>query len=80
MAQAGRVLRVVCLQGGQGSSETVFTAEGPEYWEKLAEHDIDTVVTLYQSLVDPSVRKSDLLRGGCTTGATSGIPSGESST
>lgn len=39
----------------------VFTAEGPEYWIKLAEHDIKRVVELYQLLVSPEVREEDLL-------------------
>ncbi|MET4323745.1 hypothetical protein [Bradyrhizobium sp. RT5a] len=39
----------------------VFTAEGPEYWIKVAKHDIDAVVDLYKKLVDPAVQKRDLL-------------------
>ena len=39
----------------------VFTAEAPEYWVKLAAHDIDTVVKLYQTWVSPQVKKPELL-------------------
>lgn len=39
----------------------VFTAEGPEYWIHLAQHDIDAVVGFYQKYVDGSVQKKDLL-------------------
>jgi hypothetical protein len=42
-------------------SRIVFTAEGPEYWIKLAEADLDQVVALYQAYVDPQVKQSDLL-------------------
>ncbi|MCF4130040.1 hypothetical protein [Methylobacterium sp. SyP6R] len=42
----------------------VFTAEGPEYWEKLAEHDFDTVLALYRKLVNPAVQGADLLKDG----------------
>lgn len=38
----------------------VFTAEGPEYWIKLAKHDFDKVVDRYQHLVSPEVRPDDL--------------------
>ncbi|HEX5264842.1 MAG TPA: hypothetical protein VFW13_15025, partial [Phenylobacterium sp.] len=39
----------------------VFTAEAPEYWIALAAHDLEKVVSLYQRLVDPAVKKADLL-------------------
>ena len=42
-------------------SRIVFTAEGPEYWIHLAQADIDQVVKLYQTYVDPAVQKNDLL-------------------
>lgn len=32
-----------------------YTAEGPEYWNLLAEHDLTLVLDLYRELVDPSV-------------------------
>ncbi|WP_338693260.1 hypothetical protein V5279_43520 [Bradyrhizobium sp. 26S5] len=38
----------------------VFTAEGPEYWIKLAAYDFDKVVELYQHWVSPDVKKDDL--------------------
>ena len=42
----------------------VFTAEGGQYWEQLADHDISTVVRLYQKYVNADVQKADLLKGG----------------
>ncbi|MTH66301.1 hypothetical protein [Paracoccus shanxieyensis] len=48
-------------ENGPRGSRIIFTAEGPEYWILLAEHDIDRVVSLYQELVSSDVRKGDLL-------------------
>jgi hypothetical protein len=38
----------------------VFTAEGPEYWLRLASADFDQVLALYRQHVDPSVQPADL--------------------
>jgi hypothetical protein len=38
----------------------VFTAEGPEYWIRLAKHDFDQVVSLYRKWVSPDVQRADL--------------------
>jgi hypothetical protein len=38
-----------------------FTSEGPEYWSVLASLNMDRVLDLYRTHVDPSVRKNDLL-------------------
>ena len=38
-----------------------FTAEGPEYWEKMAEKDLDLVELLYRRHVDPTIVKADLV-------------------
>lgn len=38
----------------------VFTAEGPEYWIKLAESDFSVVLSLYQQFVNPGVTANDL--------------------
>lgn len=38
----------------------VFTAEGPEYWIQLANHDFERVVELYQTWVSPEVQREDL--------------------
>jgi hypothetical protein len=45
----------------QKITRIVLTAEGPEYWIRLANHDIARVVSLYQKLVSPQVKKADLL-------------------
>jgi hypothetical protein len=37
-----------------------FTAEGPEYWEKMAESDGDLVLTLFRKHISPAVQKADL--------------------
>jgi hypothetical protein len=39
----------------------VFTAEAPEYWIRLAEHDVAAVLALYQKHVSTKVKKADLL-------------------
>ncbi len=39
----------------------VFTAEAPEYWERLAVADFDRVVELYRQHVSPLVQPADLL-------------------
>jgi len=46
---AGRIERIV------------FTSDGPEYWIKLAAHDLDFVVDAYQRHVSPKVKKQDLV-------------------
>lgn len=46
---------------GGGITRISFTAEGPEYWQRLAELDMDLVTTLYQELVDPQIVKDDLI-------------------
>ncbi|MTE01682.1 hypothetical protein GIY56_15440 [Paracoccus sp. YIM 132242] len=46
---------------GPKGPRIVFTAEGPEYWVKLAHYDMDRVVELYQERVSPDVRREDLL-------------------
>lgn len=50
--EAGKIKRIV------------FTAEGREYWEKLAQHDLATVVHLYKTLVSNDVQEADLLAHG----------------
>jgi hypothetical protein len=42
----------------------VFTAEAPEYWERLAVADFARVVQLYRQLVSPLVQPNELLAGG----------------
>ena len=38
-----------------------FTVEGPEYWERMAEKDLDLVQKLYRRHIDPAVDKADLV-------------------
>ena len=45
----------------QQIARIVLTAEGPEYWVRLAKHDLDVVVALYQKYVSPKVKKAELL-------------------
>lgn len=45
----------------QQITRVVLTAEGPEYWIRLAKHDVDRVVALYQKHVSSKVNKADLL-------------------
>lgn len=40
--------------------EIAFTAEGPEYWETIAENDGDLLTKLYREFIDPSIVKEDL--------------------
>jgi hypothetical protein len=42
----------------------VFTAEAPEYWEKLAVADFPRVVELYRAHVSSAVQPNDLLQAG----------------
>ena len=37
-----------------------FTAEGPEYWEKMAEADPELVLELYRKHISPAVQRADL--------------------
>ncbi len=37
-----------------------FTAEGPEYWEKMAESDPQLLLTLYRKHISPAVQQADL--------------------
>ena len=48
-------------ENGPRGPRLIFTAEGPEYWILLAEHDLGRVVELYQELVSTKVREADLL-------------------
>jgi hypothetical protein len=41
-------------------TRVIFTCEGPEYWEMLAQGQPDTVVDLYQKFVSTAVQKNDL--------------------
>jgi hypothetical protein len=47
-------------RSGGSLQKIVFTAEGPEYWIRLAKHDLGQVVSLYQKWVSPEVQKADL--------------------
>jgi len=42
----------------------VFTAEAPEYWERLAVADFERVVQLYRQHVSPQVQPAELLDAG----------------
>jgi len=41
-------------------TRVTFTCEGPEYWSFLARSNPDKVVSLYQQLISPQVKKQDL--------------------
>ncbi|MEO6719020.1 MAG: hypothetical protein ABIN67_01600 [Ferruginibacter sp.] len=43
--------------------KVVFTCEGPEYWQFIAENDENILLSLYQQYVDPSIQKIDLFTG-----------------
>lgn len=44
-------------------TRVTFTSEVPEYWEHVAEHDHDRLLSLYHELVSPDVAKEDLFDG-----------------
>ena len=48
-------------RAGGRTTRITFTAEGPEYWEKMAEKDLDLVARLYREHVDPGVQAPDLV-------------------
>jgi len=46
--------------GASKITRIVFTSEGPEYWQIIADTDPDLLVKLYRRYVDPLVEKVDL--------------------